>query len=87
MNMLLSIRKDQQFLMQNGLVRWENACCHSPCHFAGNIQHLQSSFNSEGNEGIRNAQTLATLRDTLLPRLISGQLRLPEAEATFEENR
>lgn len=26
------------------------------------------------------AQTLATLRDTLLPRLISGQLRLPEAE-------
>ena len=27
------------------------------------------------------AQTLATLRDTLLPRLISGQLRLPEAVA------
>jgi len=31
------------------------------------------------------AQTLATLRDTLLPRLISGQLRLPEAEALMEE--
>lgn len=29
----------------------------------------------------RQAQTLSTLRDTLLPRLISGQLRLPEAEA------
>ncbi|MEI6761801.1 MAG: restriction endonuclease subunit S, partial [Betaproteobacteria bacterium] len=28
---------------------------------------------------------LATLRDTLLPRLISGQLRLPEAEQTVEE--
>ena len=27
------------------------------------------------------SQTLATLRDTLLPRLISGQLRLPEAAA------
>ncbi|BBN88195.1 hypothetical protein AZSP09_12180 [Azospira sp. I09] len=27
----------------------------------------------------QQAQTLATLRDTLLPRLISGQLRLPEA--------
>ena len=26
------------------------------------------------------AQTLATLRDTLLPRLISGQLRVPQAE-------
>jgi type I restriction enzyme S subunit len=31
------------------------------------------------------AQTLATLRDTLLPRLISGQLRLPDAEALIEE--
>ncbi len=30
------------------------------------------------------AKTLATLRDTLLPRLISGQLRLPEAEAMLE---
>jgi type I restriction enzyme S subunit len=26
------------------------------------------------------SQALSTLRDTLLPRLISGQLRLPEAE-------
>lgn len=32
----------------------------------------------------QQAQTLATLRDTLLPRLISGQLRLPEAEAALE---
>jgi type I restriction enzyme S subunit len=32
----------------------------------------------------RQAQTLATLRDTLLPRLISGQLRLPEAEVMRE---
>ena len=30
------------------------------------------------------AQTLSTLRDTLLPRLISGQLRLPEARASTE---
>ncbi len=30
---------------------------------------------------LEQAQTLVTLRDTLLPRLISGQLRLPEAEA------
>lgn len=33
----------------------------------------------------QQAQTLATLRDTLLPRLISGQLRLPEALAEMEE--
>jgi len=32
----------------------------------------------------QQAQTLATLRDTLLPRLISGQLRLPQAEAVLE---
>lgn len=30
-------------------------------------------------QNLLQAQTLATLRDTLLPRLISGQLRLPEA--------
>lgn len=35
-------------------------------------------------ENQRQAQTLASLRDTLLPRLISGQLRLPEAEAALE---
>lgn len=36
-------------------------------------------------ENQRQAQTLATLRDTLLPRLISGQLRLPEAQAAAAE--
>ena len=34
---------------------------------------------------IDQMRTLATLRDTLLPRLISGQLRLPEAAALIEE--
>lgn len=33
----------------------------------------------------QQAQTLATLRDTLLPRLISGQLRLPDAEEQLSE--
>lgn len=33
----------------------------------------------------KQAETLGTLRDTLLPRLISGQLRLPEAEAQISE--
>jgi type I restriction enzyme S subunit len=36
-------------------------------------------------ENQQKAQTLATLRDTLLPRLISGQLRLPEADALLAE--
>ncbi len=34
---------------------------------------------------VLQAQTLATLRDTLLPRLISGQLRLPQAQAVAED--
>ena len=33
----------------------------------------------------QQAKTLAQLRDTLLPKLISGQLRLPEAEALLAE--
>jgi type I restriction enzyme, S subunit len=49
---------------------------------------LKSSFDSvvaplwaRIHKNQAQAQTLATLRDTLLPRLISGQLRLPDAEA------
>lgn len=38
-----------------------------------------------GAENHAQAQTLTQLRDTLLPRLISGQLRIPEAEALIEE--
>ena len=37
------------------------------------------------HENQAQAKTLATLRDTLLPRLISGQLRLPEAEEQLAE--
>lgn len=34
---------------------------------------------------VEQAQTLANLRDTLLPRLISGQLRLPDAEQQLKD--
>ncbi|MCA1862462.1 restriction endonuclease subunit S [Janthinobacterium sp. HSC-3S05] len=34
---------------------------------------------------IEQIDSLSTLRDTMLPRLISGQLRLPEAETILEE--
>jgi type I restriction enzyme S subunit len=45
------------------------------------VDALQSSIAA--NDG--QSKTLATLRDTILPRLISGQLRLPEAQAMLEE--
>jgi len=41
-------------------------------------------LRSVADENSAKAQTLATLRDTLLPRLISGQLRVPEAQAELE---
>ena len=46
---------------------------------------LAASLLAKVSENQKQAQTLATLRDTLLPRLISGQLRLPEAELQTQE--
>jgi len=51
------------------------------CSFNRIVEPLLESILSNYEQ----AQTLTQLRDTLLPRLISGQLRLPEAEATVEE--
>ena len=45
--------------------------------FGASIEPLYTRLRHNSEQ----ARTLATLRDTLLPRLISGQLRLPEAEA------
>ncbi|MDF1483334.1 restriction endonuclease subunit S [Extensimonas sp. H3M7-6] len=49
--------------------------------FDGMAKPLLASISANSAQ----AQTLSTLRDTLLPRLISGQLRLPEAQAAAEE--
>lgn len=48
------------------------------------FERLISPVMERIKENLLQAQTLATLRDTLLPRLISGQLRLPEAAAILE---
>ena len=47
------------------------------------IDAIQKSISSNHE----TTKTLASLRDTLLPRLISGQLRLPEAQAELAEAR
>jgi type I restriction enzyme S subunit len=52
-----------------------------PSAFRDVVDVLRNSIFKNNQQ----AQTLATLRDTLLPRLISGQLRLPQAEAAHEE--
>ena len=47
----------------------------------GDSSHPVNGYSTPAAIGTREqAQTLSTLRDTLLPRLISGQLRLPETE-------
>ena len=46
---------------------------------------LATRLHQRARLNAKQAQTLATLRDTLLPRLISGQLRLPEAFVEMEE--
>ena len=38
----------------------------------------------EREQNARQATTLSSIRDTLLPRLISGKLRMPEAEKMVE---
>jgi type I restriction enzyme S subunit len=54
-------------------------------------QGLQRKFSDivmplikSGNENCSRSRTLANLRDSLLPRLISGQLKLPDAEEQIE---
>lgn len=49
--------------------------------FGGVVESIQKSIASNH----RTAETLAALRDHLLPRLISGQLRPPEVEPLLEK--
>jgi type I restriction enzyme S subunit len=51
------------------------------------FESMALPLHRRSRENETQAQTLATLRDTLLPRLISGQLRLPEAQAQLEDTR
>jgi len=45
------------------------------------FEELVSVTEEQRSRSTSMAETLAALRDTLLPRLISGQLCLPDAEA------
>jgi type I restriction enzyme S subunit len=48
------------------------------------FEDLCNPLRAAMQENLRRTSSLATIRDTLLPRLISGKLRLPEAEAVIE---
>lgn len=49
------------------------------------FDEIISSLRNKMFSNSQHAQNLTQLRDTLLPRVISGQLRLPEAEVQIEE--
>ncbi|TDQ44104.1 restriction endonuclease subunit S [Tepidicella xavieri] len=51
------------------------------------FSHQVSSMLAGIAANERESRTLATLRDTLLPRLISGELRIPDVEAFFRERK
>ena len=51
----------------------------------GEFERLTSPLINQIFLNAKQAQTLANLRDTLLPRLISGQLRLPDAEQQLKD--
>ena len=57
----------------------------SPTPLINSFVDIAGSLFDRLVENEKQTQTLATLRDTLLPRLISGQLRLPEAEVMLDE--
>lgn len=56
-----------------------------PVELVGAFEQTLAPVMGRIKKNLKQAQTLATLRDTLLPRLISGQLRLPEAESLSTE--
>jgi type I restriction enzyme S subunit len=47
-------------------------------------ESVASPLYERVRSNVRLSQTLSDLRDTLLPRLISGRLRVPEAEKLVE---
>jgi type I restriction enzyme, S subunit len=56
-----------------------------PVDIIAAYESLAMPLHTRCRENSNQAQSLANLRDTLLPRLISGQLRLPAAEALIAE--
>lgn len=49
------------------------------------FEELLAPIMERVKENLKQAKCLATLRDTLLPRLISGQLRIPDAPTLADE--
>jgi type I restriction enzyme S subunit len=51
----------------------------------GTLRPLLDALESRGNSALEESNSLAALRDTLLPKLMSGEIRVREAEKVVEE--
>lgn len=56
-----------------------------PSDVVGAFEEVASVIAKRSQVNSDSVRTLTTLRDTLLPRLISGQIRLPEAQEQLED--
>lgn len=70
-------------------VNWNDLAAYQvaipPTELALTYMDVVKPMFAQITDNVLQAQTLAILRDALLPRLISGQLRLPETEAALQE--
>ena len=55
-----------------------------PVEVAGKFNSLLEPILTKFSMGVRELEVLSELRDTLLPKLISGELRIPDAEKFLE---
>jgi type I restriction enzyme S subunit len=56
-----------------------------PIDLVSAYEAIALSLHKRARENAKHAETLAAIRDALLPRLISGQLILPEADALLKD--
>lgn len=70
-------------LAKDGVGTYQFVC--PPSEVMESFSSIAEILSERRQNNIDQMRTLTQLRDTLLPRLISGQLRLPEAEVMIEE--
>ena len=68
-----------------GVKRMHLALFHQPLHRDQSFREFGASIDREPFHSEEENKDLAELRDTLLPKLISGELRIPDAEKFLEE--
>jgi type I restriction enzyme S subunit len=57
---------------------------HSPSKILPRFEEVARPLRARMEQNLRESRTLAALRDTLLPKLISGELRVKDAEKFVE---